>query len=162
MSRVAAALDRDTVAWKPGEGGRTELRHGDEVLAWIDGDDVTLGGRRMLLQQIRGQLTLVDSARGAKVAAMRLVGQGTGRVGALTLARHRVRISKASVNPFQWRATDSVGGPVLLEALKFRGQVRIRKGPGFDPDMDAGVLAIAVVLTALPELGLAGGTSAAA
>jgi hypothetical protein len=161
VSRIATALERATITWKPGEGGRLELHHDDEVLAWIDGDEVTLEGRRMLLREIRGQVILEDTARGAKVAAMRLVGQGTGRVGAVTLARHRLRVSKASVNPFQWRATDSIGGPVLLEALKFRGHLRIRKGDGFDPDMGAGIAVVALALTALPELGF-GATTAAA
>lgn len=155
MSRISAALAQDTVTFRTGEGDRLELVHDDDVLAWIDGDQVVLEDRRMVLQQTRGHLTLVDTARGAKVADFRLVGQGTGRVGAVTLARHRVRVSKASVNPFQWRVTDDLGGPELLRGLKLGSQLRIKAGTDFDPDMDAGVAVVALALTVLPELGAA-------
>ncbi len=155
MSRIAAALERDTVTFKPGAGDRLELVHDDDVLAWISGDEVVIEDRRMVLTHTRGQLTLVDTARGAKVAAFRLVGQGTGRVGAVTLANHRVRVSKASVNPFQWHVTDDLGGPELLKALKFGSQLRIKAGAEFDPTMGAGLAVVALALTAMPELAAA-------
>ncbi|HKJ57119.1 MAG TPA: hypothetical protein VJ978_14150 [Nitriliruptoraceae bacterium] len=155
MSTIATALERDTIVWQPGEGGRFELVHDDDALAWVDGDEVVLEGRRMVLEPTRGQLTLVDSGRGAKVAAMRLVGQGTGRVGAVTLARHRVRISKESVNPFQWHVTDDLGGLELLTGLMLFGRIRVKAGADFDPGMDAGLAAVALALTAMPELSAA-------
>lgn len=162
MSTIAAALEHDAVVWKQGEGSRLDLVADGDILGHIDGDEVVLEGRRMVLQQTRGQWTLVDTTRGAKVAALRMVGQGTGRVGAVTLARHRVRVSKMSVNPFQWHATDGAGGPQLLTARKFRGQLKIKAGEQFDVSMDAGVTSLAMALTAMPELGAAAAGSHAA
>lgn len=162
MSRIATALQQGPAIWKQGEGGRLDLVGNGDILGYIDGGDVVLDDRRMVLQPTRGQWTLVDMTRGAKVAAVRMLGQGTGRVGAVTLARHRVRVSKVSVNPFKWHATDDLGGPELLTARNFAGRFRITAGAEFDASMDAGVVALAMVLTAMPELGTAAAASHAA
>jgi hypothetical protein len=155
VARIAELLERETLTWEPGEHGRLEIVHDDERLAWIDGSTVVLEERRLELRDVRGQTTLYDVGRAARVATLRLVGQGTGRVGAVTLPRHRIRVSKVAVNPFRWEVTDGLGGPQLLEALKVFGRMRIRKGAGFDPAMDVGLAAVALVLTAMPEVGAA-------
>lgn len=152
MTPIAAALQEGDLTWRSGDLGRFELRRGDEVFASIRDDEVVIEERRMQLRDIRGQKTLFDLSRGARVATLRLVGHHTGRVGAVTLAHHRVRVSKVAVNPFRWEVTDDLGGPQLLVGTKLFGRLRIGAGSDFDPEMDAGLTAVAMALTAVPEV----------
>lgn len=153
MTAIAAALADGPLTWQAGEHGRFVLRRDDEVFGWIDGTTVVLGERHLELRDVRGeQRTLYDTGRAARVATLRLVGHHTGRVGAVTLPRHRVRVSKVSVNPFKWELTDDLGGPQLLVGTKLFGRMRISRGADFDPDMAAGIAAVVMVLTAMPNL----------
>lgn len=150
MASIADLLADDTVAWHEVED-RLELRHDGDVLARIDGHTVVMGDRRLELRDVRGQTTLHDIGRGARVATFRLVNHGTGRVGAITLPHTRIRVSKVAVNPFRYEVTEGLGGPQLLVATKVFGRTSIKAGRAFDPTMDAGVAALALALTLHPQ-----------
>lgn len=156
MTTISEALAEGTVTWKRGDGDTWELHGDDEVLGRIDGTRVTLEGRRLDLEHGRGYTAVVDTGRGSRLASMRIVRHGTGRVGQATLPDRRLRVSKVAVNPFRWRVTDGFGGPELLKVLRFGGRVRIRPGKGLTDEtaerLAGDVVVLLVALVTIDEL----------
>lgn len=150
MTRLDDALRDGGLTWRSGGDDEWTLHGGGEEVGRIRGDVVTLDDLRYELRSGRGYTTLVGAGSGSRLGSLRLLGHGAG---AVTLASSRVRISRRSVNRFQWEVTDDLSGPRLLELLHVFGRLRIRPGDALgDHEIPLDVLAVFAALTIIPDL----------
>lgn len=150
MSRIDDALRGGGLTWRTGDDDQWEL-HGDgDVIGRIQGDVVTLDGRRYEIEHGRGYTTLVDAGRRSRLASLRVLGHGAGQV---TLSDARARISKKGVAPFTWEVTVDLSGPRLLDLRSMFGRLTIKPGEALDDHaVPLDVLVVFAALTIIPAL----------
>ncbi len=150
MSRLDDALRDGGLTWRSGNDDEWELHGDDDVLGRIQGDIVTMDGRRLEVRHGRGYTTLVDGGRGSRLASLRVLGHGAGQV---TLSDMRARISKHGVGPFRWEVTDDLSGPRLLDLTHMFGRLSIKPGDALDDhDVPIDVLAVFAAFVIVPSL----------
>lgn len=149
---IADAVRGQTLQWHRIEGRRPgwELRPGDEVLALVTDDVVEIGDRPYRRVAQKGRvMALVEQRRGGVVATVRDMTSGPAVISA---GSGRYRLSRQGVLPIGWEVTEDLGGPQILEILKFGSLVRVRAGSDVDEAPDA-ELELLVVLSGMRLLG---------